>query len=93
LVSQEFVERVEVNEERERECEGYIKEPPKAGGRWGKLTENWLNRFSNQLNRFPPGWISAHWLTKPESGPVPNPAELAQKSVEPIFQQSAHDFF
>jgi hypothetical protein len=31
LVSQEFVERAEVNEE--RECEGYIKEPPKAGGR------------------------------------------------------------
>ena len=22
-----------------RECEGYIKEPPKAGGRWGILSE------------------------------------------------------
>jgi hypothetical protein len=43
LVSQEIVERAEVNEE--RECEGYIKEPPKAGGRWGILSENRLNWF------------------------------------------------
>jgi hypothetical protein len=50
LVSQEFVERAEVNEE--RVCEGSIKDPPKAGSRWEKLTENRLNRF---LNRFPPG--------------------------------------
>jgi hypothetical protein len=71
---------------RERECEGYIKEPPKAGGHWGKLSEN-------RLNRFPPGWISVHWLTEPESGPVPNPVEPTQKSVEPVFQKSAHDFF
>jgi hypothetical protein len=71
LVSQEIVERAEVNEE--RECEGYIKEPPKAGGRWGILSENRLNR----LNRFPPGWFSAHWLTQPESGPVPNSIEPA----------------
>ena len=41
----------EVNEE--RECEGYIKEPPKAGGHWGILTEN-------RLNWFPPGWFSVH---------------------------------
>jgi hypothetical protein len=74
------------SEWRERECEGYIKEPPKVGGRWGNLTEN-------RLNRFPPGWFSVHWLTEPESGPDPNPVESAQKSVEPIFQQSAHDFF
>jgi hypothetical protein len=91
LVSQEFVERAEVNEE--IECEGYIKEPPKAGGRWGFQTENQLNRFWNQLNRFPPGWFSVHWLTQPKSGPVRNPVELAQKSIELIFQQSAHDFF
>ena len=43
LASQEFVERAEVNEE--RECEGYIKEPPKAGGHWGNLAKNRLNRF------------------------------------------------
>jgi hypothetical protein len=43
LVSQEFVERAEVNED--RECEGYIKDPPKAGSRWEKWTQNWLNRF------------------------------------------------
>jgi hypothetical protein len=43
LVSQEFVERAEVNEE--RECEGYIKEPPKAGGHWGNWTQNRLNWF------------------------------------------------
>jgi hypothetical protein len=67
-----------VNEE--GECEGYIKEPPKAGGHWGKLTKN-------RLNRFPPGWFSVHWLAEPESGPVPNPVEPAQKSVEPVFQK------
>jgi hypothetical protein len=49
LASQEFMERAKVNEE--RECEGYIRDPPKAGRRWEKLTENRLNR----LNRFPPG--------------------------------------
>jgi hypothetical protein len=84
LVSQEFVERAEVNEE--RESEGYIKEPSKAGGRWGKQTKH-------RLIRFPPGWFSIHWLAEPESGPVPNPVEQAQKSVEPVFQKSAHDFF
>jgi hypothetical protein len=35
-----------VNEE--IECEGYIKDPPKAGSCWEKLTEN-------RLNQFPPG--------------------------------------
>jgi hypothetical protein len=69
-------------------CEGYIKEPPKAGGRWGILTENRLNR----LNRFPPGWFSVHWLAQPESGPVPKLVEPAQKLVESVFQQSVHDF-
>jgi hypothetical protein len=34
------VNGAEVNEE--RECKGYIKEPPKAGGRWGILTKNRL---------------------------------------------------
>jgi hypothetical protein len=77
------VERAKVNEE--RVCEGYIKEPPKAGGHWGILTEN-------RLNWFPPGWFSVHWLAQPESGPVPKLVEPAQKPVEPIFQQSAHDF-
>jgi hypothetical protein len=67
------------SEWRERECKGYIKEPPKAGGRWGFQTEN-------RLNRFPPGWFSIHWLTQPKSGPVLNPVELDQKSVELIFQ-------
>jgi hypothetical protein len=42
-----------VNEE--RECEGYIKDPPKAGSRWEKWTQNRLNRFLNRLNRFPLG--------------------------------------
>jgi hypothetical protein len=38
-----------------RESEGYIKDPPKVGSCWEKLTENRLNRFLNRLNRFPPG--------------------------------------
>jgi hypothetical protein len=32
---------------------GYLKDPPKAGSRWGKWTKNRLNRFLNRLNRFP----------------------------------------
>jgi hypothetical protein len=35
-----------------RECEGYIKESPKAGGHWGHLTENRLNRFHQGGSRF-----------------------------------------
>jgi hypothetical protein len=44
LVSQEIVEGAEVNEE--RECGGYLKDPPKAGSRWEKWPKNRLNRFS-----------------------------------------------
>jgi hypothetical protein len=44
----------EVNE-RERVCEGYIKDPPKASSRWEKKSKNRLNRFSDRLNRFLPG--------------------------------------
>jgi hypothetical protein len=40
--------------ERER-VKGYIKEPPKAGGRWTFLTKNRLSRSLNRLNRFLPG--------------------------------------
>jgi hypothetical protein len=36
LVSQEIVERAEENEERERVCGGYIKDPPKAGSHFEK---------------------------------------------------------
>jgi hypothetical protein len=39
------------NEERES-VGGYLKDPPKAGNRWEKRVEN---RFTNRLNRFPPG--------------------------------------
>jgi hypothetical protein len=39
----------------ERECGGYLKDPPKAGSRWEKRAKNRLNRFTNRLNRFPPG--------------------------------------
>ena len=37
-----------------RVWEVYIKVPPKAGGRWGNLTEIRLNRFQIRLNRIPP---------------------------------------
>jgi hypothetical protein len=39
-----------VNEE--RECGGYLKDPPKAGSRWEKLTKNRLNRFPQGSSRF-----------------------------------------
>jgi hypothetical protein len=57
LVSQDFVGEAEVNK---RECGGYIKDPPKAGSRWEKRGKNRLNRFSDRLNRFPPG---RSWFT------------------------------
>jgi hypothetical protein len=75
-----------------RGCEGYIKEPPKAGGRWGILTENWLSRSWNRLNRFPPEWFSVQGLAQLVSEAVPKPVEPAQKPVEPVFQQSANNF-
>jgi hypothetical protein len=43
--------RAEVNEE--RECGGYLKDPPKAGSRWEKWTKNRFNLFINRLNQFP----------------------------------------
>jgi hypothetical protein len=51
LVSQDFVGEAEVNE-RERECGGYIKDPPKAGSRWEKRSKNRLNRFLPGRSRF-----------------------------------------
>jgi hypothetical protein len=72
-----------VNEE--RECEGYIKKPPKAGGHWGILTEN-------RLNQFPPGWFSVQRLAQLKSELVPKSVEPAQKPVEPVFQQPTHNF-
>jgi hypothetical protein len=53
LVSQDFVGEAEVNER--ESVRGYIKDPPKAGSRWEKKSKNWLNRFSDRLNRFLPG--------------------------------------
>jgi hypothetical protein len=44
--------RGESRSNEERECGGVFKGSPKAGSRWEKRTENWLNRF---VNRFPPG--------------------------------------
>jgi hypothetical protein len=72
-----------VNEE--RECKGYIKEPPKAGGRWGFLTEN-------RLSRFPPECFSVQGLAQLVGGPVSKPVEPAPKPVEPVFQKYAHCF-
>jgi hypothetical protein len=46
--------RSKMKRERER-VKGYIKEPPKAGGRWTFLTKNRLSRSLNRLNRFLPG--------------------------------------
>jgi hypothetical protein len=37
--------------------------------------------------------FSVHWETQPETRPTPKPVEPGQKSVEPVFQKSAHDFF
>jgi hypothetical protein len=47
--------RGESRSNEERECGGYLKDPPKAGSHWEKRAKNQLNRFTNRLNRFPPG--------------------------------------
>jgi hypothetical protein len=60
LVSQEIVEGADVNEE--RECGGYLKDPPKAGSRWEKWPKNQLNRFSkNSAHDFSDSFWLADW--------------------------------
>jgi hypothetical protein len=56
LVSQEFMERAEVNEER---VWGVYKRAPKSWWPFGNPDWNRLNQF---WNWFPPGWFSVHWL-------------------------------
>jgi hypothetical protein len=53
LFSQDFVGEAEVN--KRESVRGYIKDPPKAGSRWEKRDKNRLNRFTDWLNRIPPG--------------------------------------
>jgi hypothetical protein len=90
LVSQEIVERAAVNEE--RECAGYLKDPPKAGSRWEKWTKNRLNRFLNRLNRFPPGSsrfteVLSRRLDRPQ-----NRLSRAQIRLNQFSKNSTHDF-
>jgi hypothetical protein len=44
--------RGESRSNEERECGGYLKDPPKAGSRWEKRAENRLNRFPPGRSRF-----------------------------------------
>jgi hypothetical protein len=78
---------------RERECEGYIKDSPKAVSRWEKLTENRLNRFLNRLNRFPPGGFR---FTEGLSRRLDRPQiwlSRAKIRLSRFSKKSAHDFF
>jgi hypothetical protein len=91
LVSQEIMEGAEVNEE--RECGGYLKDPPKAGSRWEKWTKNQLNRFLNRLNRFPPG---SSRFTEVFSRRLDRPQiwlSQIQIRLNQFSKNSAHDFF
>jgi hypothetical protein len=90
LVSQEFVERAEVNEE--REYEGYIKDP-KSWWPLGKLDSKPVETVLKPVEPVSTRGFSVHWKTQPETGPAPNPVEPGQNWVEPVFQKSAHDFF
>ena len=80
---------------------------PKAGGRWGNLTEIRLNRFQIRLNRIPPvGFRFTGGLSRrlDRTQIRLNRFQIrfnrfqirlnrVQNSVEPVFQKSAHDFF
>jgi hypothetical protein len=83
LVSQEFVERAKVNEE--RECEGYIKDPPKADGRWEKWTQTGWTGFHQGV--FGSLAESAGDWTDSKTG------WAGQNPVGTVFQKSADDFF
>jgi hypothetical protein len=92
LVSQEIMEGVEVNEERER-VGGYLKDPPKVGSHWEKWTKNRLNRFLNRLNRFPPG---SSRFTEVLSRRLDRPQirlSRTQIRLNWFLKNSAHDFF
>jgi hypothetical protein len=65
-----------------RVWEVYIKVPPKAGGRYGNLTEKQLNRLKPVEPDSTRGF-SVHRRTQPETGPDSNLVEPDQNSVEP----------
>jgi hypothetical protein len=91
LVSQEFVERAEVNEE--RECEGYIKDPPKSWQPLGKVDSKPVELVLKPVKPVSTREFSVHRGTQPETRPAPNLVEPDQNPVEPVFKNSAHDFF
>ena len=69
---------------------GVYKGAPKAGGRWGNLTEIRLNRFQIRLNRIPPvgfrftGGLSRRLdRTQNSVEPVSNSVQPVSNSVEP----------
>jgi hypothetical protein len=79
---------------------GVYKGAPKAGGRWGNLTEIRLNRFQIRLNRIPPvdfrftGGLSRRLdRTQIRLNRFQIRLNQIQNSVEPVFQKKLHMTF
>jgi hypothetical protein len=85
--------RGESRSDEERECGGYLKDPPKAGSRWEKRAENRLNRFVNRLNRFPPGRSRFTDLLSWRLDRIQNRLSQGKNPVEPVFNKYLHTTF
>jgi hypothetical protein len=85
LVSQEIVERAEVNEERES-VGGVFKGSPKSWQSLGEVDQKPVEPVSSRE-------FSVHWGTQTETRPTPNSVEPDSNPVEPVFKNSVHDFF
>jgi hypothetical protein len=73
-----------VNEE--RECGGYLKDPPKAGSRWEEWTKN-------RLNRFPPGGSRFTELLSRRLDRTQNRLSWAQIWLNRFSKKSLHTTF
>jgi hypothetical protein len=73
--------------------EVYIKDPPKAGGRWEKRGKNRLNRFSDRLNRFPPGRSRFTNLLSRRLDRNQNRLSREKNPVEPVFPKDLQRLF
>jgi hypothetical protein len=84
LVSQEFVERTEVNEER---VWGVYKGSPKSWQPLGKVDSKPVEPVLKPVESVSTREFSVHWGTQPETRLAPNSVEPDSNPVEPVFKK------
>jgi hypothetical protein len=92
LVSQEFVERAEVNEERERVW-GVYKGSPKSWQTLGKVDSKPVEPVFKLVEPVSTREFSVHWGTQPETRSTPNLVESDSNPVEPVFKKLSTRLF